>query len=181
MLSVTFDVNHKVLDRGVYLAKLDRMQGVCAVTLDIRLRRPYREPVMTEVEMHTFEHSYATAIRQQMDGKEGASVVYFGPMGGNTGFYLVFQVAAPTEEALEQAVERLPFEMDAAIDLLFAMKETPAANEWQCGNCYSLGDASVSRRMGEELRQLLSQVKETGYSQYVRLSEEELAALGIQQ
>lgn len=177
MLSVTFDVDHKVLERGVYLAKVDRADTVYDLTLDIRLRRPYREERITETQMHTFEHSYATAIRKVMDGDGTARVIYFGPMGCATGFYLIFQVCARDEQALEKIALSLPEKMDKAVDVLLAMQTVPAANEWQCGYCYTLGDAAMAARMGLELREILQEVRRSGFSHYVRLSGQQLAEI----
>ena len=177
MLSVTFDVDHKVLERGVYLAKIDRVGNTAAITLDIRLRRPYREEIMSAVEMHTFEHVYATAIRTVMDPKADADVIYFGPMGCNTGFYLIFGMEYATEEELEEKVMRLPSYMLEAVDYLPKMPRVPAANEYQCGYCYTLGDMDLARRMGEELGEVLQTVTKNGYSKYVRLTEEQCRAL----
>ena len=176
MLSVTFDVDHKVLERGVYLAKLDRMENVYAVTLDIRLRRPYREEIMTEVEMHTFEHVYATAVRNAEETRD-VQVLYFGPMGCNTGFYLLFQMTAESQEELEAKVNALPARMLRAARYVDSMERVPAANEYQCGNCYSLGDLSVARRMAKELEEILLDVCENGYTQYRRMDPELLARL----
>lgn len=172
MLGVTFDVNHKVLKRGIYIAKLDTTNEVTDVTIDIRLRRPYCEPPMTESEMHTFEHAYASAIRAAMDDKEDARVIYFGPMGCNTGFYLIFQIAASDEVELESVTDRLPRYMLEAVDLLGKMKHVPANHEYLCGNYKTLGDMAMVRRLGEDLRALLRGVKMSGWSQYTRIPED---------
>ena len=177
MLSVTFDVDHKVLERGVYLAKIDRMGNAAAITLDIRLRRPYREEIMSAEQMHTFEHVYATAIRTVMDAKTDADVIYFGPMGCNTGFYLIFGMEYATEEELEEKVMRLPAYMLEAVDYVAKMPRVPAANEYQCGYCYTLGDIDLAIRMGGELGEILQTVTTSGYSEYVRLTEEQCRAL----
>lgn len=85
----SFTVNHLTLEPGVYVSRVDRDPTTDAVvtTFDIRLTSPNREPVMNTAEVHTIEHLGATFLRNDGEWKE--RVVYFGPMGCRTGFYLV--------------------------------------------------------------------------------------------
>ncbi|WP_273383799.1 S-ribosylhomocysteine lyase [Enorma phocaeensis] len=85
----SFTVDHLVLEPGVYVSRIDRdpATGAVVTTFDIRLTAPNREPVMNTAEVHTIEHLGATYLRN--DATWSSRVVYFGPMGCRTGFYLV--------------------------------------------------------------------------------------------
>ena len=85
----SFTVDHLQLEPGVYVSRLDRdpATGAAVTTFDIRLTAPNREPVLNTAELHTIEHLGATFLRN--DGEWSSRVVYFGPMGCRTGFYLV--------------------------------------------------------------------------------------------
>ena len=83
----SFTINHLKLLPGVYVSRKD-LAGDCAVTtFDIRMTRPNFEPVMNTAEVHTIEHLGATFLRNHPQFKE--QVLYFGPMGCRTGFYLL--------------------------------------------------------------------------------------------
>ena len=81
------DVNHLTLIPGVYVSRIDHVGEEAITTYDLRMTRPNFEPVMNTAEVHCLEHLGATFLRNH---KEYASrVIYFGPMGCRTGFYLV--------------------------------------------------------------------------------------------
>ena len=83
----SFTVNHLKLEAGVSVSRKDKRDSVVVTTFDLRMTAPNREPVMNTAEMHTIEHLGATFLRNDSEWKD--SVVYFGPMGCRTGFYLV--------------------------------------------------------------------------------------------
>ena len=92
----SFTVDHLSLEPGVYVSRVDRdpVTGGAVTTFDLRLTAPNREPVMNTAEVHTIEHLGATYLRN--DAEWASRVVYFGPMGCRTGFYLVvFGEVAP--------------------------------------------------------------------------------------
>ena len=78
----SFLVNHDVLERGIYLSRIDGD----VITYDMRFVKPNCPPYMENASMHTFEHLFATISR---NSQYGDNVVYFGPMGCRTGFYLL--------------------------------------------------------------------------------------------
>ncbi|MBR5348131.1 MAG: S-ribosylhomocysteine lyase [Lachnospiraceae bacterium] len=83
----SFEVNHLTLIPGVYVSRIDHVGEETITTYDLRMTRPNFEPVMNTAEVHCLEHLGATFLRNH---KEYASrVIYFGPMGCRTGFYLV--------------------------------------------------------------------------------------------
>lgn len=82
----SFKVNHNYIVPGIYISRIDGD----IVTYDLRTRKPNNEEndYMDNTTMHSFEHQFATYIR---NSDIGDKVIYFGPMGCQTGFYLVTQ------------------------------------------------------------------------------------------
>ena len=93
----SFTVDHLNLLPGVYLSRRDGKTGVQVSTFDLRFPAPNREPVMDMPAVHTIEHLGATYLR---NGGRKDEVVYFGPMGCRTGFYLVMFGALSAEDVL---------------------------------------------------------------------------------
>ena len=85
----SFSVDHLLLEPGVYVSRIDRdpATGAAVTTFDLRLTTPNKEPVMNTAECHTIEHLGATFLRNHAEWS--SRIVYFGPMGCRTGFYLV--------------------------------------------------------------------------------------------
>ncbi len=83
----SFTVNHLKLLPGVYVSRRDTAGDTRITTFDIRMTRPNHEPVMNTAEIHTIEHLGATFLRNHKVYKD--RVLYFGPMGCRTGFYLL--------------------------------------------------------------------------------------------
>lgn len=83
----SFTINHLALLPGVYVSRKDHIGDQVVTTFDIRMTRPNHEPVMNTAEVHTIEHLGATFLRN--DKEYGDKIVYFGPMGCRTGFYLL--------------------------------------------------------------------------------------------
>ncbi len=83
----SFTVNHLVLEPGIYVSRQDHFNDVIITTFDLRMTTPNKEPVMNTAEIHTIEHLGATYLRNHMMWKD--RIVYFGPMGCRTGFYLL--------------------------------------------------------------------------------------------
>ncbi len=84
----SFTVDHTKLEPGIYVSRVDCVAPVDGniTTYDLRTRKPNAGDYMTNVAMHTVEHMFATFVRNSDMGK---NVIYFGPMGCRTGFYLV--------------------------------------------------------------------------------------------
>lgn len=78
----SFSVNHDLLEPGIYISRIDGD----ITTFDLRTRKPNSGVYMDNVTLHTVEHMFATYIR---NSEIGESVIYFGPMGCRTGFYLL--------------------------------------------------------------------------------------------
>ena len=72
---------------GLYVSRKDKVGAETVTTFDLRLTKPNDEPVMNTAEVHTIEHLAATYLRNEPTWKD--KVLYFGPMGCRTGFYLL--------------------------------------------------------------------------------------------
>ena len=125
-LIASFTVNHLTLEPGVYVSRVDRdpATGAVITTFDLRLTAPNREPVMDTAAAHALEHLGATFLRN--DPEWSSRVVYFGPMGCRTGFYLLTRGLTPAQ-ALELTVDS--FRFMAAFE-----GDIPGASEVECGN-----------------------------------------------
>ena len=83
----SFTIDHIKLVPGVYVSRKDPVGNETVTTFDLRMTSPNDEPVMNTAEMHTIEHLAATFLRNHKDF--GKNILYFGPMGCRTGFYLL--------------------------------------------------------------------------------------------
>lgn len=85
----SFSVDHRFIVPGIFVSRVDQVGGGAVTTYDIRLRRPNVEPAVDVAAMHTLEHLIATFLRNDPDWKD--DVIYWGPMGCLTGFYLLLK------------------------------------------------------------------------------------------
>ena len=83
----SFTIDHIKLQPGLYVSRKDKVGAETVTTFDLRLTKPNDEPVMNTAEVHTIEHLAATYLRNEPVWKD--KVLYFGPMGCRTGFYLL--------------------------------------------------------------------------------------------
>ncbi|MCH5186588.1 MAG: S-ribosylhomocysteine lyase [Oscillospiraceae bacterium] len=90
----SFDVDHTILTEGIYVSRIDGD----VVTYDLRVCRPNTGVIMDNVTMHTEEHMFATYIR---NSEISDDVLYFGPMGCQTGFYLLVRDSVTQEKLLD--------------------------------------------------------------------------------
>ena len=113
----SFSVNHLLLEPGVYVSRIDRdpATGAAVTTFDLRLTAPNDEPVMNTAECHTIEHLGATFLRNHPTW--ASRVVYFGPMGCRTGFYLVVFGEVSSEQILPLVREMFEFVRDFEGDI----------------------------------------------------------------
>ena len=82
----SFSVDHRRIVPGIFTSRVDHLGDYSVTTYDVRLKRPNKEPVIDVAAMHSLEHIIATYLRNDPDWKD--EVVYWGPMGCLTGFYL---------------------------------------------------------------------------------------------
>ena len=120
----SFQVNHLNLFPGLYLSRSDRKDGCAVSTFDRRITAPNREPVMDTPAIHTIEHLGATFLRNSGRKDE---IVYFGPMGCRTGFYLIVFGEQSAEDVYPLVKEMCEF-------ILGFEGEIPGARPEECGN-----------------------------------------------
>ena len=121
----SFTVNHLTLLPGIYVSRKDHIGSEVVTTFDLRMTRPNFEPVMNTAEMHTIEHLAATYLRNDPEYKE--RVVYFGPMGCRTGFYLLLAGDYESKDIVELITKLFVFIRDFE-------GEVPGAAARDCGN-----------------------------------------------
>lgn len=121
----SFTIDHIKLQPGVYVSRKDRIGAETLTTFDLRMTSPNEEPVMNTAEMHTIEHLAATFLRNHPDWKE--RVIYFGPMGCRTGFYLI--LAGDLESCDIVALMQEMYQFIADFE-----GEVPGASAKDCGN-----------------------------------------------
>ncbi len=121
----SFTIDHIKLIPGVYVSRKDPVGSEMITTFDIRMTSPNDEPVMNTAEMHTIEHLAATFLRNHKEF--GPKIIYFGPMGCRTGFYLLLAGDYESTDIIELLKEM--FSLIAA----FADK-VPGVSAKDCGN-----------------------------------------------
>jgi S-ribosylhomocysteine lyase len=121
----SFTIDHIKLQPGVYVSRKDAVGDATVTTFDLRLTSPNEEPVMNTAEMHTIEHLAATYLRNEPNWKE--RVLYFGPMGCRTGFYLLLKGDLTSREVL-------PLVKDCFRFIENFDGEVPGASAKDCGN-----------------------------------------------
>ena len=95
----SFTVDHRAIVPGIFTSREDQVGNGIVTTYDIRLTRPNREPVIDVAAMHSLEHIIATFLRNEPDWKD--EVIYWGPMGCLTGFYLILKGNRPPREIFD--------------------------------------------------------------------------------
>ena len=132
----SFTVNHDTLQKGMYVSRIDGD----VVTYDIRMKVPNQGDYISNGAMHTFEHLFATCAR---NGQWADQVLYVGPMGCRTGFYLLLRDSVSRAEALE--LVKTCFAFIAQFE-----GEIPGSLRHQCGN-YLEHDLEGARQTAEDM------------------------------
>lgn len=120
----SFTINHLELMPGLYVSRKDARDGVVVTTFDLRFTAPNREPVMDMPAVHTVEHLGATYLRNSARKDD---IVYFGPMGCRTGFYLLMFGDLSPEDVVRDIRDMCGF-------ILNYEGEIPGARAAECGN-----------------------------------------------
>ncbi len=136
----SFTVNHDLLEKGMYVSRIDGD----VVSYDLRMKKPNAGDYLPVSAMHTLEHLLATYAR---NSELSDQVVYVGPMGCRTGFYLLLRDCVSRQQALDLARRSLAFA--AAFE-----GEIPGAKRRECGN-YREHDLPAARAAAEEMLEAL--------------------------
>ncbi len=127
----SFQVDHNKLLPGMYLSRRDGE----VVTFDLRFKKPNTGDLLTNAEMHSVEHIIATLLR---NGRARDAVIYFGPMGCQTGFYFLFDGRRLSDAGAVELVKET-FAAGAAFE-----GEMPGKSAIECGNYINL-EVSLAR------------------------------------
>ncbi len=141
----SFTINHDLLTPGLYVSRIDG----CDITYDLRLKTPNQGDYLAQGALHTLEHLIATFLRSSPRSGE---VVYFGPMGCRTGFYLILRDTVSPADAI--VLTRDAFAFAASFE-----GEIPGAKRIECGN-YLEHDLPGARQEASAYVQVLAHCTE---------------------
>lgn len=116
----SFTVNHDRLEKGMYVSRIDGD----VITYDIRMKKPNGGDYLSNGALHTFEHLFATYVR---NSEYDDGVIYVGPMGCRTGFYLLLRDTVSKEDAIRLVKESFGF-------ITQFEGEIPGSKRIECGN-----------------------------------------------
>lgn len=136
----SFTVNHDILEKGMYISRIDGD----VVTYDIRMKKPNGGDYFQMSAAHTLEHLFATYARNSVLGKD---VVYVGPMGCRTGFYLLTRDNVSHGQAIALVQESMAFARDFTGDI-------PGNKKEECGN-YLDHDLAGAKALGKDMCEVL--------------------------
>ena len=147
----SFTINHIKLQPGVYVSRKDKVGAETITTFDLRMTSPNEEPVMNTAEVHTMEHLGATFLRNHKDYKD--KVIYFGPMGCRTGFYMLLAGDLESRDVVPLVTEMYEFMRDFEGD-------GPGASAMDCGNYLDMNLNMAKLLAGKYLDNVLYGIKE---------------------
>ena len=136
----SFTVNHDTLTKGMYISRVDGD----VVTYDIRMKLPNGGDYLQMSAAHTIEHLFATYAR---NSRFGENIIYVGPMGCRTGFYLLVRDKISHTEAIDLVKESMAFVRDYE-------GEIPGNKKEECGN-YLDHDLSGAKAIGADMAAVL--------------------------
>lgn len=148
----SFTVNHLTLLPGVYVSRHDNFNGADITTLDIRMTSPNFEPVMNTAEIHTIEHLGATFLRNHPEF--GGKIVYFGPMGCRTGFYMLIAGKYTSAQIVPLVKDMFAFMADFKGDV-------PGACARDCGNFRDMNLPMANYLADKFLREVLNNIDDS--------------------
>lgn len=137
----SFSVNHDKLEKGIYISRIDGD----VVTYDIRMKKPNGGVYLSNGTLHTFEHLFATYAR---NSKYADSVIYVGPMGCRTGFYLLLRDTVSKADAILLVKESFAFIQDFE-------GEIPGSRREECRN-YKEHDLAGAKTAATDMLSVLA-------------------------
>ncbi len=140
----SFTVDHRFIKEWVYISRIDGD----ITTYDIRMRKPNSDNLMPNAAIHSFEHLFATFMR---NGILSDQIIYVGPMGCQTGFYLLVRDA--DNKAVLDEIKRV-------LDEIANYKgEMPGNSEIECGNYKNLDAGIASKEAAEYLEKIKNETE----------------------
>lgn len=147
----SFTIDHIKLQPGLYVSRKDKVGAETVTTFDLRLTKPNDEPVMNTAEVHTIEHLAATYLRNEPTWKD--NVLYFGPMGCRTGFYLLLTGDYTSKDVVPLVLDCFRFIRDYR-------GEVPGASPKDCGNYLDM-NLSMANYWGRKYVALLENIDDS--------------------
>ena len=147
----SFTIDHLRLQPGVYVSRKDKVGAETVTTFDLRVTSPNEEPVMNTAEIHTIEHLAATFLRNDPVWKD--KVLYFGPMGCRTGFYLLLAGDYTSRDVLPLVADCFRFVAEFS-------GEVPGASAKDCGNYLDM-NLPMAKFWGARYNQLLVSIDDS--------------------
>ena len=151
----SFTINHLELLPGIYVSRKDNINDAVITTFDIRMTRPNFEPVMNTAEMHAIEHLGATFLRNHTE--YSSKIVYFGPMGCRTGFYLLVGSDCESRDIVDLVKEMFQF-------IAGYSGEVPGASARDCGNYLDMNLPMAKYIASKYLENVLNNISEKNLS-----------------
>lgn len=141
----SFSIDHTRIIPGIFTSRVDHLGDYTVTTYDIRLKKPNKEPVIDIAAMHSLEHLIATYLRNDPDWKD--EVIYWGPMGCLTGFYLILKGSRAPREIYGLLLRAFRSVADA--------REVPGATPVNCGH-YLMHNLAMAKWYAEEFASYLA-------------------------
>ncbi len=148
----SFTIDHIKLQPGIYVSRKDTVGDSIITTFDLRMTSPNEEPVMNTAEMHTIEHLAAAYLRNDPEYKD--RIIYFGPMGCRTGFYLLLAGDYESKDIVGL--------MKAMYEFIRDYKdEVPGASPKDCGNYLDMNLGMANYLAKKYLDEVIYQIDES--------------------
>lgn len=142
----SFKINHDILERGIYISRIDGD----VITYDIRVKKPNGGDYLKTDVMHTIEHIFATFVRNSIYSQ---NVIYFGPMGCRTGFYLLLRDSVGYSDVINLTKDAFNF-------IANFEGEIPGNSKIECGN-YLEHDLKGAKEEAKVMADVIKSWKET--------------------
>ena len=147
----SFTINHLDLMPGLYVSRRDAKGDCVTTTFDLRITAPNREPVVDTPALHTIEHLAATFLRNHKE--YGKKIIYFGPMGCRTGFYLILAGEYESKDIVPLLKELYTFMSEFEGDV-------PGACARDCGNYLDMNLPMAKYLSKKYLTEVLENISE---------------------
>lgn len=135
----SFSIDHTAIIPGIFVSREDKLGKDAVTTYDIRLKKPNREPAIDVAAMHSLEHIIATFLRNDPEWKD--EIIYWGPMGCLTGFYLILKGDRSSEEIYDLMLRAFKSVNEA--------EKVPGATPVNCGN-YLMHNLEMAKWYADE-------------------------------
>ena len=152
----SFSIDHTMIVPGIFESRVDVLGEEMVTTFDIRIKKPNAEPAIAPAAMHTIEHVVATYLRNHAEWKD--KLVYWGPMGCLTGFYMIVK-------GRPAAADMYPIILEAFKNMRDFEGEVPGASPVNCGN-YLMHDLPMAKWEAARFVEYLESADKNVISEY---------------